>query len=168
MLPITTQTLRACNVPRTEGKTFYVHSVQQHTFTTTKSPTGKLFPAFLRFAAAPSGDRRSLSTSTHKANNVVSGSTFAQYRSVKHYEAVDVRTFMIQDVSQSWRKDKHKLRNGKDKNGENFGESEKVCTFAPELRRKAGCHVALRCLLTYHFAHFTCHFHKKWFSIAYE
>ena len=96
VFPVATQVPGACNVPRTEGKVFNVHRMQQHAFVATKTPTGKLFPTFLRFAAAPSGHWRSLSTSTHKANNVVNGSTLVQHRSVEHYEAVDVSRFIDQ------------------------------------------------------------------------
>ena len=111
--PITTQTPRACNVPRTKGKTSYVHCVQQHTFTATKASAGKLFSAFLRFTAAPCGDRRSLSTSTHKANNVVSGSVLAQNHSVKHYEAVDISDFIASISLVSGRKSRCNIRNYK-------------------------------------------------------
>jgi len=97
-LPIATQVPRACNVPRTEWKVVNILCLNQHTFTATETTAGALLSTFLRFAAAPSGDRRSLSTSTHKANNVVSGGLLAKSRSAKHYEAVNVRDFITSDV----------------------------------------------------------------------
>ena len=112
-LPIATQVPRACNVPRTEWKVVNILCLNQHTFTATETTAGALLSTFLRFAAAPSGDRRSLSTSTHKANNVVSGSVLAQNHSVKHYEAVDISDFIASISLVSGRKSRYIIRNYK-------------------------------------------------------
>jgi hypothetical protein len=94
-LSITTKIPLACNLVLEHGKFLKVLVVHQHMLLSPEFSMANLFSALLRLTAATCASWKSFSTSTHITCNVVSGRKLSLRHSVKHYEAISLKSCSI-------------------------------------------------------------------------